>query len=178
MAPNGDMPDAKSRWESFALSNMVPQNADDNRNLWADIEMAARDLVLAGGNSVFFVTDPIFGPDDPPPLHGRVQVPELPFKAVYDETAGLAGVYVAQNGPGYRYWSMSLDQFKANNGMQPFPTLSGAVAALRGRLPPPIMERGPFPTKAVRPAGAISKPCNGVPKAVVIRAKPRSRHGG
>ena len=80
MAPNGDMPDAKSQWQSFALSNIVPQNANDNRNLWADIEFAVRELVLAGGDGVYVVTGPIFGPDDPPALRGRVQVPELLFK--------------------------------------------------------------------------------------------------
>jgi endonuclease G len=52
MVPNGDMPDAQSQYESFALSNVVPQDADDNRHLWADIKLAVRELVLAGGDTV------------------------------------------------------------------------------------------------------------------------------
>jgi endonuclease G len=42
----------ESQYESFALSNVVPQDADDNRHLWADIKLAVRELVLAGGDTV------------------------------------------------------------------------------------------------------------------------------
>jgi hypothetical protein len=63
------------------------------------------------------VTGPIVGRDDPPALHGRVEVPEMLFKAVHDETAGIAGVYVARNAPGREYWLMSLDQFTGQYGI-------------------------------------------------------------
>jgi len=44
--------DVGAQWESFVLSNVVPQNANDNRYLWADIEFAVRGLVLGDGDSV------------------------------------------------------------------------------------------------------------------------------
>lgn len=36
-APSGDMPDEKSQYESFSLANMIPQDPNSNRNLWAYI---------------------------------------------------------------------------------------------------------------------------------------------
>jgi DNA/RNA endonuclease G (NUC1) len=39
---------------------------DDNRNLWADIELAVRELMLTGGDDVYVVTGPIVGRDNPP----------------------------------------------------------------------------------------------------------------
>lgn len=34
MSPNGDMDNAQAQGESFTLANMMPQNPDNNRNLW------------------------------------------------------------------------------------------------------------------------------------------------
>lgn len=141
MAPSGDEPDAKSQFQSFSLSNMVPQNPDDNRNLWAGIETAVRELVLAGGDDVYVVTGPIFRPDDPPALRGGVQVPSLIFKAVLDPRAGIAGVYVVRNAPGHRYWSMSLAKFTAEAGIVPFPAASSTLAEQAPDLPRPMMLR-------------------------------------
>ena len=42
MAPSGDMPDRQAQQESFSLANIVPQNPDNNRDLWSDIEAAVR----------------------------------------------------------------------------------------------------------------------------------------
>ena len=141
MAPSGDEPDEPSQRESFALSNMVPQNANDNRHLWADIEAAVRMLVLAGGHDVYVVTGPLFASVNPMPLHERVQVPALLYKAVYDPDAGVAGVYVARNARGDTYWSLSLAAFSARYGIQPFPSLSRQLQAAATPLPRPILVR-------------------------------------
>lgn len=141
MAPSGDEPDEASQFQSFALSNIVPQNADDNRYLWADIEFAVRELVLAGGDDVYVVTGPIFGDEDAPALNGRVQVPALLFKAVYDPAGRIAGVYVARIAAGHEYWSLSLDRFAALYGIRPFPGLIGSLTRMSGALPPPAADR-------------------------------------
>jgi endonuclease G, mitochondrial len=92
LAPSGDEPDAPWQFQGFAPSNVVPQNPNENRKFRADMGFAVRDLVLAGGDDVYVAAGRIFGPDHPPPRRGWVQVPMLLFKAVYDETAGIAGV--------------------------------------------------------------------------------------
>lgn len=141
MAPSGDEPDGASQFQSFSLSNMVPQNADDNRNLWDGIETAVRELVLAGGDDVYVVTGPIFQVGDPPMLRGRVAVPSFLFKALYDPKAGLAGVYLARNAPGWHYWTITLDQFRSEFGIEPFPGVPAAIAHQAPDLPRPIRLR-------------------------------------
>ena len=49
MSPAGDMPDTTSQAESFSLANMIPQNPNNNRNLWEGIEEATRTVRVAGG---------------------------------------------------------------------------------------------------------------------------------
>jgi endonuclease G len=140
MAPSGDEPDATSQYESFTLSNMVPQNSNDNRFLWAEIETAVRELVLAGGDEVYVVTGPMFDAQAPR-LQGRVEVPAYIYKAVYDATAGFAGVYVAPNAPGWTFWELSIADFKRRSGIDPFPNLSAALTSDGSRLPPPMHAR-------------------------------------
>ena len=47
MAPSGDMPDRQAQQESFTLANIVPQNPNNNRDLWSDIEAAVRARIEA-----------------------------------------------------------------------------------------------------------------------------------
>ena len=145
MAPSGDEPDARAQYESFALSNMVPQDSNDNRYLWADIEMAVRELVLAGGDEVYVVTGPLFDPNGAVTLHGRVEVPTFLFKAVYDPAAGVAGVYVARNAPGWKFWRLSLGDFRSRFGIDPFSGLQLSVQANDALLPDPLSGRHSHP---------------------------------
>src|SRR3546814_5140694 len=38
LAPSGNMPNKESQAESFSLANIVPQNGELNRGIWADLE--------------------------------------------------------------------------------------------------------------------------------------------
>lgn len=62
MAPNCDSRTRHPNTRTFALIDVVPHVADDNRHFWADIETAMRKLMLASGDTVYFVTGPIFEP--------------------------------------------------------------------------------------------------------------------
>jgi endonuclease G len=151
MAPNGDMPDAQSQYESFALSNVVPQDADDNRHLWADIKSAVRELVLAGDDTVKVVTGPTFEPDTSW-LRDGVAVPSLLFKPIYDPDAGIAGVYVAHNVPEQSFEALSLSAFTRRFGIAPFPALiDNPVASSIANLPTPRSRR-PAPLSCQRRA--------------------------
>src|SRR4051812_1114076 len=83
MAPAGDMPDPAAMAESFTFANIVPQNPEDNRNLWEAVESAVRGLALRSGE-VYVITGPLFEGDDLRSLKGRVLVPTRIYKAVYD----------------------------------------------------------------------------------------------
>jgi endonuclease G len=141
MAPSGDEPDDFSQYRSFALSNIIPQNANDNRYLWAEIETAMREIVLSGRDEVFVVTGPLFEKNAPGALGGQVAIPAFIFKAVYDPAAGIAGVYVVRNAPGWQFWRLSLIDFRRRSGIDPFPGLPTDIEANPSKLPDPMHNR-------------------------------------
>ena len=73
MAPAGDMPTASAQRESFALSNMVPQDPTLNRGLWAKIEERVRREVVLRKEG-FVVTGPAYS-GAPRRLNGRPMIP-------------------------------------------------------------------------------------------------------
>ena len=48
------MPSVEAQEESFSLGNIVPQNSDLNRGLWAEIEMFTRDLAERDGEVYYY----------------------------------------------------------------------------------------------------------------------------
>jgi endonuclease G len=141
MAPSGDEPDGRCQYESFALSNMIPQDPNDNRYLWADIETTVREFVLAGGDEIYVVTGPLFIPNGAEALRGQVEVPTFIYRAVYVPSAGFAGVYVARNAPGWKFWKLSLADFRRRFAIGPFPRLRPDIEADGDKLPDPVTVR-------------------------------------
>ena len=88
LAPAGDMHwSDKTMLESFAMSNMSPQDPSFNRGVWSRLERAVRRFAYSEG-SVFVVTGPVFVNDEGAVTIGanHVRVPEFFYKVVYDET--------------------------------------------------------------------------------------------
>jgi len=96
-APAGDMPDVQSMNESFALSNMVPQDATMNRGVWGKIESDVRKYVRRSNGNVFVFTGPLFGADYKMIGKNRVWVPTEMFKLVFDESSGKSWAYILPN---------------------------------------------------------------------------------
>jgi endonuclease G len=125
MANDKDMASQSDEYESFVLSNMVPQDTDNNEHLWEGIESAVRDLTLRNG-AVYVLTGPIFR-GNLQRLNGRMLVPTQLFKAFYVPSTGETGVYVTNNAAGDKYWSISLSQLRDLAGVDAFPSLSQQV---------------------------------------------------
>ncbi|WP_245447298.1 DNA/RNA non-specific endonuclease [Methylobacterium sp. 17Sr1-1] len=137
MAPSGDMPSPSAQAESFTLANIVPQNPDLNRQLWAGIESSVRALAVERGD-LFVVTGPLFEGTSVQSLRGRVLIPTRLFKAVYDANRGEAGVYLARNAaPGEAWEAISLDQLAGLGGIVAFPDLPDSVRRRTMALPEP-----------------------------------------
>lgn len=134
MAPSGDMPTASAQHESFALSNMVPQNPNNNRGIWARIEERVRREVVLRREG-FVVSGPVFG-GLPRRLNGRVAIPARLWKAVYlpgDPSTGtpaLAGAYVVDNAPDATPEIVSLTDLAWKIGFDPMPGLPDEVRGL------------------------------------------------
>lgn len=97
LAPAADAPTPRAMAQSFALSNMVPQDPQANRQAWADIEKATRKFVMRARGNVFVFTGPIFDPGHETVGVNRVWKPTRLFKLVYDETSGRAWAYIQPN---------------------------------------------------------------------------------
>lgn len=88
-------PSADFRWskkalsESYFYSNMSPQLADFNREIWADLENALRAYIYRNPKSKLYVTTGGILKDDLPAIErsvNKVSIPEYFYKVVIDRT--------------------------------------------------------------------------------------------
>lgn len=97
LAPAADQPDATSMAQSFALSNMVPQDPTLNRKVWAKLESDTRKYAKRASGDVFVFTGPLFASPGESTQKGGVWVPSHMFKLVYDAATGKAWAHVLPN---------------------------------------------------------------------------------
>lgn len=152
LAPSADMPSRAAQQESFRLSNIVPQNGSMNGGVWRDLEMQVRKAAYK--SRVFVVTGPIFTGSNKA-LKKRVLVPTAMYKAMYTVDKG-AVVFVVSNDGGAKVTTLSLDQFTALYGIDPFPALVGPIRKHNLAL-------GPMPTPTPKPVEEKKSDSSGPP---------------
>lgn len=135
MAPSGDMPTLEAQQESFALSNMIPQNPQNNRYLWAGIESTTRQLAKKS-TRLYVVSGAMFIGTQIKTVGGRVMVPTHLFKAIYNPKTGEAAAYLVRNDDGGDYAVIDLATVESLSGIRPFPSAKFRVAEMV--LPPPV----------------------------------------
>jgi endonuclease G, mitochondrial len=168
MAPSADMPSPSAQHDSFSLANMIPQNSENNRGIWAHIEGAVRDLAK-DRDEIYVVTGPIFMGSNLQRIGGRVLIPTKIYKAIYDPKSGLGGAYIVDNANGDNYQVISIAQLEQLSGIKPFPKLSASAKQNAMRLPVPSGRNGngrsnpavQAGTAYVPLAAAASNECNG-----------------
>lgn len=96
-APAADQPDQISMGQSFALSNMVPQDPTHNQKIWSKVEQDVRKFASRAGGHVYVYTGPLFQEGHHTIGASRVWVPTHLYKLVYDETSRRAWAYVLPN---------------------------------------------------------------------------------
>ena len=136
VAPSGDMSNPDTQSESFLMSNMIPQNPDNNRMIWCTIESTVRDMVQRDGPA-YVVTGPLFMGSRFAAIGNGVVVPTHVYKAVWSQGRGISGVYVTANAPGGVWQAMSLAEFQAFSGVAVFPALPAAVRSAAPSIPAP-----------------------------------------
>lgn len=97
MANAADQPDQQSMIQSFALSNMIPQDPDNNRTgAWAKAEKDTRKYALRATGDVYVFSGPMFLGKPSTIGHNKVWVPTHLFKLVYDANTGRSWAYIME----------------------------------------------------------------------------------
>jgi endonuclease G len=134
LAPAGDQPDQASMAQSFALSNMVPQDPVNNRKVWSGIESDLRKFVRRSQGNVFVFTGPIFRGQPQTIGPNKVWVPTHLFKLVYDEATGRSWAYVLPNtAQAHVEPPMAYDEFVRQTGWQLLPAKEPARSVVNAR---------------------------------------------
>jgi endonuclease G len=154
LAPSGDASAPEAQAQTFTLANMVSQDPDNNRHLWAGIESAVRDLAQQRGE-LYVVTGPLFETASVKVLKQRVMVPTSLFKLVYDPRSGRAAAYVVPNDASGEYRAMDVAHLESRAGMRLLPDLDGVRSRSMLELPPPRNPRGGNRQRRSHPARAV-----------------------
>jgi endonuclease G len=124
MAPNGDMPDRDSQRDSFSLANIVPQDGENNRHLWAGIEGAVRKMAKKEGD-LYVVTGPAFLGSDVRKV-GNVLVPTHLYKLVYSPRQRAGAAWFVENRADARASVVPIPELERIIGIDLLPALSAA----------------------------------------------------
>jgi endonuclease G len=83
--------------QSFSLATIVPQAQQNNRNAWAEIDMATRQYAMRAAGDVFVISGPVFESGSQAIGPGKVRVPKYLYKLVYDPASGRAWAHWLEN---------------------------------------------------------------------------------
>jgi endonuclease G, mitochondrial len=133
MSPNGDMPDRQAQRESFTLANMVPQDGDNNRHLWAGIEGAVRKMAEREGG-LYVITGPAFLGAQLRRI-GNVLVPTHLYKMVYSPRQHAGAAWLVENRAGAEPRVVPIDELERIIGIDLLPSLSQQQKERMLRLP-------------------------------------------
>lgn len=118
LAPAGNAPDALSMAQSFALSNIIPQDPTNNRKIWRKLESDVRKFATRSAGNVFVYTGPIFDAGHKTVGRNKVWKPTRIFKLVYDESSGRAWAYILPNAETRIERPMNYESFVLATGLK------------------------------------------------------------
>jgi endonuclease G len=84
--------------ESFFLSNMVAQVANNNRGAWRLLESAERQWANTPGTNFYIISGGIYDPGHPVTGNG-LGIPTRLYKIIIEKNSGQVQAYLMPNGP-------------------------------------------------------------------------------
>ena len=136
LAPAADMPTARARAQSVTLSNVIPQNRENNTQLGTRLESTVREYALKQGE-LYIITGPLFIGSNLERVNGRILVPTHIYKIVFDPRKHMGAAYFVRNEPGLEWQVISIPQLEKIAGINFFPSLSDAEKGKMLKLPEP-----------------------------------------
>lgn len=97
LAAAGGQPHKRAMVQSFALSNVVPQDPTNNQKIWRKVEQDVRKYARRAKGDVYIYSGPLFNGPVQTIGVSKVWVPSHLFKLVYDPEAGRAWAYIVAN---------------------------------------------------------------------------------
>lgn len=122
LAAAGNAHSVNAMAQTFALSNMVPQDAKHNSGVWNKLEDDTRKYALRARGDVFVYSGPLFDKGHSTIGRNRVYVPTRMFKLVFDPVAQRAWAHVLPNTAKARLQApMDYAQFVRTTGLRLLP---------------------------------------------------------
>lgn len=97
MAPAANQPDRSAMNDSFALSNIVPQDPHNNQKVWSKVESDVRKYARRAQGNVYVFSGPIFKNEPRVIGRGKVWVPSHIYKLVHDASTERTWAYILPN---------------------------------------------------------------------------------
>jgi len=144
LAPSADMGTERAQYQSFSLANMMPQRAENNREIWSWLEGATRHIANKE-QSLYVITVPVFDKNSELNAIGksRVFVPSYIGKVVWSIKQQRGAVYITKNSSDVngQYVVVSIAEFEKMASMNLFPKLSNKQKIEILELPVPRKTR-------------------------------------
>lgn len=125
LVPNGDMPNRQKQYDSYSLANIIPQNSEQNRGVWQQIESHTRTLTANYGES-YIVTGTVFA--GRPQKLADMTIPSHTYKAVYVPSQNIAAAYYSPNNASGTYEVIDLNELQNRVGVVAFPSVNARFA--------------------------------------------------
>ena len=118
LAPAANASSALAMAQSFALSNIVPQNADLNRGAWKKIETDVRKYALRSKGDIYIITGVLFNGKIQKIGKNQVYKPSHLFKVVYDPKTNTSWAYLFENKAKQPIKQLSYQEFSKKTGIK------------------------------------------------------------
>ncbi|QCE35144.1 DNA/RNA non-specific endonuclease [Acetobacteraceae bacterium] len=119
LAPSGDMPNKSARRESFAFTNVIPQNELMSSRIWSKIEFRTR-LEARTNGDVYAVTGPAFLEHKGTVGRNQIKIPSHIWKAVYDVNQGNGWSVLCENNSAPKCKKMPIFELEKKIGITVF----------------------------------------------------------